>query len=85
MKINFDGVVFSSENVSGIGVVIRNHLGLVIASCSQHFPQAYSGNEVEALVGTKLMLLTFQIFLVWMEDIPPQFSFVLQTDLAGFF
>ena len=34
MKINFDGAVFSSENKSGIGMVIRNSADLVMASCS---------------------------------------------------
>ena len=61
MKINFDGVVFSSENVSGIGVVIRNNLGLVIASCSQRLPQDHSSNEVEALAATKALSFAAEI------------------------
>ncbi|KAL4643893.1 hypothetical protein ACB092_02G124200 [Castanea dentata] len=31
-KINFDGAIFEKENVAGLGVVIRNHEGLVMAS-----------------------------------------------------
>ncbi|XP_075645829.1 uncharacterized protein LOC142616999 [Castanea sativa] len=48
-KINFDGAVFSGENKSGIGVVIRDSAGLVIASCSKKLQQAYGSAEVEAL------------------------------------
>ena len=53
MKINFDGAVFSSVNAAGIGVVIRNNLGQVIASCSQCLSQAYSNIEIEALAAAK--------------------------------
>ena len=40
MKINFDGVVFGASNMFGIGVVIRDSKGDVLASCSQKIPQA---------------------------------------------
>ena len=43
VKINFDGAVFANENKSGIGVVIRNDEGLVLASCVKKIPVAYSG------------------------------------------
>ena len=49
-KINFDGAVFSSENKSGIGLVIRDNLGFVITSFSKKLQQAYSSSEVKALV-----------------------------------
>ena len=55
MKINFDGAVFSSENRSGTGVVIRNSAGLVMASCSQCLSQAYSSDEVEAFAAAKAL------------------------------
>ena len=55
MKINFDGAVFTSENKAGIGVIIRNNSSLAIASCSQILPQAYSGEEIEALAATKAL------------------------------
>ena len=61
MKINFDGAVFSSVNVSGIGVVIRNNLGQVIASCSQRLPPVYSSNEVEALATAKAVSFAAEI------------------------
>ena len=31
-KINFDGAIFRQENKSGIQVVIRDHIGTIIAS-----------------------------------------------------
>ena len=40
VKINFDGVVFGASNMFGIGVVIRDSKGDVLASCSQKIPQA---------------------------------------------
>ena len=61
MKIYFDGVVFSSDNRFSIGVVIRNSLGLFIASCSQSLPQAYSNDEVGALAAAKAFSFAAEI------------------------
>ena len=49
VKINFDGAVFSKENYSGVGVVIRDENGQVLGSCTKHLPQAYSAMEVKAM------------------------------------
>ena len=38
VKINFDGDVFGESNMSGIGVVIRDSNGAVLASCSKKIP-----------------------------------------------
>ena len=35
LKINFDGALFKDINISGLGVVIRNDLGQVLASLSK--------------------------------------------------
>ena len=48
-KINFDGAIFPIEKKSGLGVVIRDSRGLVIASCSKVVHQALGVCEVEAL------------------------------------
>ena len=60
-KINFDEVVFSHENKSDVGVVIRNNQGLIIASLSQQFPQAFQVVEIEALVAIRALELGFDI------------------------
>ena len=61
IKINFDGAVFSSDNAAGIGVVIRNSSGQVIASCSQQLSQAYSSNKIEALATAKAVSFAVKI------------------------
>lgn len=48
-KLNFDGVVFKSENKSGVGVAIWDCRGQIIASLAQVLPQAYNAMEIEAL------------------------------------
>ena len=49
VKININGVVFPDENKSGIGVVIRNHEGQVLASQSLKLHQVYSPGVIEAM------------------------------------
>ena len=50
MKVNFDGAVFGDSNKSGVGVVIRDNNGDVLASFSEKIFQAYKAEETEALV-----------------------------------
>nr|XP_023913022.1 uncharacterized protein LOC112024645 [Quercus suber] len=49
VKINFDGATCSGTNKSGLGVVIRDSMGQVLASCSKVVNQAHSSSEVEAM------------------------------------
>ncbi|KAK9983964.1 hypothetical protein SO802_033489 [Lithocarpus litseifolius] len=154
VKINFDGATFPKEKKSGIGVVIRDTRGLVIASCSKVVHQVLSVSDIEALAAAwalsfasdvgvrqailegdsltvisdlredgkvlapygllledvKVLSLHFEELryshtkregnslahglaryalsipdlLVWMEDVLPQFYYVLQTDLPSF-
>ena len=35
VKVNFDGAVFGELNKLGVGVLIRNNNGAVLASCSE--------------------------------------------------
>ena len=52
-KINFDGAFFVKENCAGVGVVIRNEQGLVMASLSQKIPLPFTVIEVEALAARR--------------------------------
>ena len=49
------GAIFQEANKSGIGVVIRNSQGLILAPLSQLLPQAYIAVEVEALAVAKAL------------------------------
>ena len=61
MKINFDGVVFGASNMSGIGVVIRDSNGAILASCSQKIPQACKAEEIEVLSALKALSFAFEL------------------------
>ena len=54
-KINFDGAIFRNENRSGIGVVIRDHIGSVIVSLVQSISPAYQPREIEALAAARAL------------------------------
>ena len=53
MKINYDGAIFSEEGRAGLGVVIRNSEGAVIASLSQQIPLPATVTQVEALAARR--------------------------------
>ena len=48
-KINFDGAVFSEQQVAGLGVMIRGCYGRVIAAMAEHIPVPICAEIVEAL------------------------------------
>ena len=50
IKVNFKGTIFSKENKSGVGVVVRDENGLVLGLCTKHLAWAYNAMEVEAMV-----------------------------------
>ena len=52
-KINFDGAISEVGNISGIGVVVRNCTGEVIASLVQQVEQAFQPLEVEAIAACR--------------------------------
>ena len=35
LKVNFDGALFVEENIAGLGIIIRNESGLVMAALTQ--------------------------------------------------
>ena len=49
VKLNFDGAVCSKNKRAGVGVVVRDTNGLVLASCAKPVPQPYKVAEVESL------------------------------------
>lgn len=49
LKVNFDGATFANDDTTGIGMVIRNDVGLVMASLTQKIPMPSSIIEVEVL------------------------------------
>ena len=61
MKINFDGAVFGASNMFGIGVVIWDSNGAVLASCSQKIPQACKAKEIEVLAALKSLSFVFEL------------------------
>ena len=48
LKINYDGSIFSEDGRVGLGVVVRNSEGVVIASLSQQIPLPATITQVEA-------------------------------------
>ena len=60
-KINFDGAVFTKERKSGIGVVIHDHQGQVIASLSQQISQAYLPLKVEVLAAARALEFGWEV------------------------
>ena len=61
VKVNFDGAVFSDSNKSGVGVVIRDNNGDVLASFSEKIFQAYKVEETEALVALKALTFAHEL------------------------
>ena len=57
--VNFDGTVFSNSNSSGVGAVIRNYNGVVMASCAEKLNQAYKEEEIEALAALKALQFAY--------------------------
>ena len=61
VKINFDGRMFSKENKSEIGVVVRNENGLALGSCTKRLSQAYSAMEIEAMATTTALVFASEL------------------------
>ena len=49
VKVNFDGATCSLEKSSGVGVVVRDMNGLVLASCAKRIHQSVKAVEIEAM------------------------------------
>ena len=55
VKINCDGATFKEQKKLGIGVVIRDSNGLVMASMSKLLPQQYTSLEIETLAASSAL------------------------------
>nr|POF22821.1 hypothetical protein CFP56_09795 [Quercus suber] len=60
-KVNFDGAIFAEQGLAGLGVVIRNDHGLIMASLTQQIPLPGSVIEVEVLAARKALELTLEL------------------------
>lgn len=60
-KINYNGAVFQEFHKSGIGVLIRDSHGLVIASMSQVIPQLFTAIEVEAAAAARALEFALEL------------------------
>ena len=57
LKVNFDGASFPSKNLAGLGAIIRNDKGLVMAAFSQPIPLPTSVETVEVLAARSAVCL----------------------------
>ena len=61
VKINCDGATFKEQNKSGVGVVIRDGNGLVLASLAKQITQLYTALEVEAMAAATALSFAAQL------------------------
>ena len=61
VKVNFDGAIFGDSSMSGVGVVIRDTNGAVLASCAEKIGHAYKADETEALAALKALTLAHEL------------------------
>ena len=62
-KINFDGAVFKDEDNAGIGVVVRDSRGMVMASLSQNISLPHSVVNLETLAACRAFELSLELGL----------------------
>ncbi|XP_050258927.1 uncharacterized protein LOC126703917 [Quercus robur] len=55
LKVNFDGALFAEENKVGLGIIICNDDGLVIAALTQQIPLPTSVEMVEVLAACRAL------------------------------
>ena len=60
-KVNFDGTVFRGEEKAGIGVIIRNSQGMVMASLSQKISLPQTVVELETLAATRAIEFSIEL------------------------
>uniref|UniRef100_A0A2N9IQD1 CCHC-type domain-containing protein n=1 Tax=Fagus sylvatica TaxID=28930 RepID=A0A2N9IQD1_FAGSY len=60
-KVNFDGAIFKESNTGGLGVVIRDYTGMVIATLSQKVHGTHIVEMIEALAARKAILFAKEV------------------------
>nr|POE67813.1 putative ribonuclease h protein [Quercus suber] len=63
VKINFDGATFGSKNLAGLGGVIRNDKGLILAAFTHTIPLPTSVEMVEVLAARSALSLAKELCL----------------------
>ncbi|XP_065615750.1 uncharacterized protein LOC112038379 [Quercus suber] len=63
LKVNYDGAVFRETNEAGLGAVIRNSAGRVVASSVERITLPQTVAEVEAAAARRAILLTKELNL----------------------
>ena len=53
MKVNFDGAMFNERDEAGIGVIIRNPRGEVMAAFSEKIQKPHSAEILELLAAKR--------------------------------
>ena len=61
MKINFDGTTFKDINNAGLGIVIRDGSGQVLASLLEQIHLPYSSDLVEAMTVTRAIYFVAEL------------------------
>ena len=61
IKINFDGAVSKDEDRAGIGVVVRDSLGLVMASLSQNISLPHLVVNLETLAACRALEFSLEL------------------------
>ena len=60
-KVNFDGVVFNEDRKAGVGVVIQNCLGKVMASMTEKCNVPTLVNEVKAMAAVRAVVFAQEL------------------------
>ena len=60
-KVNFDGVVFNEDRKAGVGVVIRNYLGQIMASMTEKCNLPTLVDEVKAMAAVRAIVFAQEL------------------------
>ncbi|XP_050281886.1 uncharacterized protein LOC126722781 [Quercus robur] len=66
-KINFDGAIFENMDLAGLGFVVRDEHGMIVATLSQRIPLPSSVDMVEALAARCALIFAQEISILTVE------------------